>query len=329
VFANIHDDRGFEVAVAVEVHGADPRAAFERFYAERMRNSDVWLQFYTVGGDADRFSGSVDATAGTYRRLGIVRSGLPDDFVIVQSSADLDEVRQRKRRGLVLTIEGSAPFGHDLGNLENFHRLGLRSVCLTWFRANQLGDGVGEPRNAGLTKFGRQAVARMEELGLLIDLSQSSASTVADVLGCTERPLIASHSNAAGNYKHVRNLEDDVLRELARRGGIIGLTSYPAHVGSGNVGIREFAEHVVYVSSVTGHETPALGLNIMAGSEQLERRFLGGADIEITTLFLPELEDIGELGHLPPELRDAGLSEQAVKAVCFENAFRVVEGALS
>jgi membrane dipeptidase len=328
LFANIHDDRGFEVAVAVEHHGADPRSAFERLYAERMRNSDVWLQFYTVGGDADRFSGSVDATAGTYRRLGIVRSGLPDDFVIVQSKRDLHAVRNRERRGLVLTIEGSAPFGHDLRNLENFHQLGLRSVCLTWFRANQLGDGVGEPRNAGLTKFGKQAIIRMGELGLLIDLSQSSASTVSDVLDCTQQPLIASHSNAAGYYKHVRNLDDDVLRELARRGGIIGLTSYPAHLGSGDVSIRDFAEHVAYVSSVAGDETPALGLNIMAGNEQVERRFLGGADIEITTLFLPGLEDIGKLGQLPPELQAAGLSQEAVKGVSFENAFRVVEGTL-
>lgn len=325
-FANIHDDRGLEVAVVVETGTADPKTAFEDIYGARLRNSDVWLQFYTVGGDGERFSGSVDATAGTYRRLGTLWSGLPDDVVVVRGAHDLEAVRQRKKRGIVLTIEGAAPIAYDLSTLENFYRLGLRSVCLTWFRGNQVGDGVGEQRNAGLTNFGRQALAKMEDLKLLIDISQCSQRTLADVLECTSRPLIASHSNAAGRYQHVRNLSDEVLKEIGSRGGVVGLTTYPAHVGSGHVTLGDFAEHVAYVCQVAGDHVPALGLNIMAGSDAVERRFLGGADIEMTSLHLPGIDDISSLGNVVDALRSRGLSEGSIDAVCWGNAVRVVSG---
>jgi membrane dipeptidase len=293
-----------------------------------MRAADVALQFYTVGGDAERFSGNVDGTAGTYRRMGILWSALPDDFVVVGSLADLELVLRKEKWGIVLTIEGAGPVGYELSTLENLYHLGLRSVCLTWFRANQVGDGVGESRNAGLTSFGRRLIAKLDELNMIIDVSQSSERTVREVLEVSGRPLIASHSNAAGVYPHVRNLPDDVIREIGARGGVVGLTTYPAHVGRADVGLDDFIDHIIHVCEVAGENVPALGLNIMAGSDAVEQRFLGAANIEMTSLHLPQVRDLNDLPCLVDALAARGVSEKAVAAICFGNVVRVLRESL-
>lgn len=324
MFANVHDDRSLEVAMAVEGNVAPPSRAFEDIYAHRMREADVWLQFYTVGGDAERFSGNVDCTAGTYRRLGIAWSGLPEDFVIVQSRDDLSSVQRKERRGVVLTVEGAAPIGHDRATLENFYRLGLRSVCLTWFRANQAGDGVGEPRGGGLTNFGQRLISMLDELGIVIDISQCAERTAREVLEVSSRAVIASHSNAAAVHPHARNLPDDIIREIGARGGVVGLTTYPAHVGPAPVGVDKFAEHVSHVCDIAGEGAAALGLNIMASSDAVERNFLGPAGIEMTSLHLPGVGDLDGLPLLVDALARQGLSTQAIEAVCSGNAFRAL-----
>lgn len=329
-YANLHDDLGFEVARRVELGEPDAGAIFEEIYHPRMKQGGLNLQFYTVGGDAPRFCGSEDLLRGTLRRIELIRRIVAErpEYRLVEEAADLAWTKEPGHVGLVLTIEGAAPIGLDLGVLHALARLGLRSVCLMWFRANQVGDGVGEARAAGLTTFGRELVRAMNRLGLLIDVAQAAPSTIDDVLAESNSPIVASHCNAQGLFPHVRNLSDDHIRAIAQGGGLIGLTSYPAHVGRGAVELEDFLRHVDYVSELVGPQHVSLGLNIIAGSFEEETRFFERSRIEYAELWLNGLQDVHALPTLEQALRARGYDERAIAGIMGENLRRLVAGML-
>jgi membrane dipeptidase len=334
--ANLHDDRGFDVSVAVERGEATPAEAFDAHYRWRMQ--DLALQFYTVGGDSVVFSGDADRLAGALRRLDHLRRALDhdDEFVVVEHSEDLDLVEAGTRRGLVLTIEGGAALGSaDTSVLRTLYRLGLRSVNLLWFRANALGDGLAESRGAGLTDFGREVVREMNRLGMLPDVTQSSRAACADVLAEATVPVIASHSNAAGQHDHPRNLTDDELRAIAATGGLVGLNGFPAVVGGDDPGIDDLLAHVRYIAELVGPEHVCLGLNIIptAVDEGTGRRDAVGVSASHASggrasRHLPDVPDVTAAPAIIARMAELGFDEATIDLVAFGNVARVLRSVL-
>lgn len=327
--ANLHDDLGFEVARRAEL-GEDPGAVFGEVYDPRMRVGDVGLQFYTVGGDVPRFCGSEELLRGVLRRIDLITeiTKKRSDYQIIRAPADLDDARRRTIKALVLTLEGVLPVGYDLGVLRMLRALGLRSVCLMWFRANQVGDGVGEQRNGGLTSFGRELVMEANRLGLLVDLAQASAHTIDDVLAMTRAPVVASHCNAVSVYPHPRNLSDEHIQGIARTGGTVGVTSYPAHVGPGKPSFEDFLRHVLHIVDLVGPQHVSMGLNIIAGSFEEETRFFDRSGIDYANLWLEGLEDVTRLPSVRRSLLSQGLAPTDVDAVMGENIVRILKLAM-
>ena len=125
-----------------------------------------------------------------------------------------------------LTIEEGGVLKGELANLRNFHRLGVRLLTLTWNYPNEIGfpNALPECRDKGLTEFGREVVAEMNRLGMLVDVSHLSDQGFFDVAETSVRPFVASHSNARKITGHARNLTDEMIRVLAEKGGVTGLT---------------------------------------------------------------------------------------------------------
>jgi len=329
--ANMHDDLSFEVLKQVEDEGVEPYAALSERYTKRMVDAGLQLQGFTVGGDAPRFCGGQDLNAGVIRRLDITQRAVDasdGEYVIVRSTGDLAALESGDRRGLLLTIEGSQPCGDDLSMLRTFFNLGLRSVCLVWFKANQVGDGVGEKRLAGLTNFGRQFVNEMNSLGMLIDVAQATEQTFWDVLETSTKPIVASHSNAAGKYAHVRNLTDAQLKALGQAGGLICMTTYPAHISAGIPSIDDYVDQLLYAIDFVGPEHVALGLNIIGGAPELEKKFFQKAKIEQTNLWLDGLEDVDKLPRLRARLQSRGVDPETMSLISGGNIVRVLQDVL-
>jgi len=126
-----------------------------------------------------------------------------------------------------LGIEGGHAIEDSLATLRMFHRLGVRVMTLTWWNNTDWADGSGDkPKHHGLTDFGRQVVREMNRLGMVIDVSHVSDKTFFDVLKVTTRPVIASHSCVRAICDHHRNLSDEMLKALAKNGGVIGINYY-------------------------------------------------------------------------------------------------------
>ena len=156
---------------------------------------------------------------------------LADTAPEVELATTAAEVREAAGRGhvaVLMGVEGGHAIENSLEKLETFYRRGVRYMTLTWNNGNDWAGASMDPvRTGGLTPLGGQVVRRMNELGMLVDLSHVSDSTVADVLAVTTRPVIASHSCCRALAAHPRNLTDDQLRAIARNGGVVGINFFP------------------------------------------------------------------------------------------------------
>lgn len=327
--ANIHGDYGIEFALDREERGG--RGIVGREYVPKLRTGGVDFEFYTVGGDHRIFTQDDDLTRGTLRSLDHAIHELEletDQCVITRSRQDIDEARRQGKIAFLLTIEGAAPIQRDLSLLRTFYRLGLRSVILTWFRSNPSADGVGELRNGGLTNFGREVVGEMNRLGMVIDVCQCAPATIADVLDASSAPVICSHANASGQYPHVRNLTDSQIKQIAAGGGVVGLTSFPAHIGQGRVTIEHFLDHFDYVYNLVGDDHISVGLNVVVHKASKAQNFYVNSDIEYTDLWLPGLEDVDQLENLTAGLVRRGYAEASIRKILGDNILRVLDEVL-
>jgi membrane dipeptidase len=141
------------------------------------------------------------------------------------------EVRAAAARGhvaVLMGVEGGHAIENSLENLEAFYDRGVRYMTLTWNNGNDWsGASMDSARHGGLSDLGRRVVRRMNELGMLVDLSHVSDTTFRDVLEVATKPLIASHSCCRALASHPRNLTDDQLRAIAQQGGLVGINFFP------------------------------------------------------------------------------------------------------
>ncbi len=170
------------------------------------------------------------------------------------------QIRRLHRAGkvaAVLSIENGDAIEDDLGRIAAFYRVGVRMMSLTWNPSNRLADGAMEHRLGGLTRFGRRAVRRMQELGMIVDVSHLSEKSFWDVHKITRGPIIASHSDAAAVQPHPRNLSNAQIRALAGRGGVIGINFYPQFLGEPS--LERVATHIDHMVKQGGIGCVAMG----------------------------------------------------------------------
>jgi membrane dipeptidase len=335
--ANLHDDRGFDVSHAVETGAATPADAFAEHYAWRME--ELALQFYTVGGDSPLFTGGSDPLPGALRRLEHVRTAVEahPDFVIVERASDLDLVVSGARKGLVLTIEGGAALGDsDTSILRTLHRLGLRSLNLLWFRANALGDGLGESRGGGLTGFGREVLTESCRLGILPDVSQASERTTDEIIEASTVPVIASHSNARTVHAEPRNLSDTQIRAIAATDGVIGLNGFPRLVGPDDPDVDQLIDHALHIIELVGPDHVCFGLNIIPAAMDVgagSGHAVAGSASHSTgegraRRHLPSVPDVTALPGVIDRLAQRGVDAETIDRIAFGNVERVLRTVL-
>ena len=148
----------------------------------------------------------------------------PDQIELATTAADVQRIARAGKIAAVLTLEGGHQIADDLAVLRVYHRLGIRAMTLTHFRNNHWADAsTDRPEHNGLTDFGRQVVREMNRLGMIVDISHVSDKTFYDTLETTTKPVIASHSSCRVLSDVPRNMSDEMIRALARNGGVISI----------------------------------------------------------------------------------------------------------
>jgi membrane dipeptidase len=152
----------------------------------------------------------------------------PDRLTLVLTPQDANAARN-ERTGVLIAIEGGYAIEDDLVLLREFYRAGVRLMTLTHWTATDWADASGDPKpvHGGLTDFGKEVVAQMNRLGMIIDVSHAADSTFWDVLKCSSAPVVASHSCCRALAPHFRNLSDEMLKALAEKSGVVGINFWP------------------------------------------------------------------------------------------------------
>jgi membrane dipeptidase len=150
-----------------------------------------------------------------------------DLVVPVRSVAGARRAKERRQIGIVMTLEACTAIENEIDRLDVLYGLGIRSCGLVYSDGNQAGGGLAEPRDGGLTRFGRRAVRRMNDLGMLVDLAHAGDQTSLDAIGFSNVPTVISHAGARGLWPISRMKPDDVIRACAAGGGLIGIEAAP------------------------------------------------------------------------------------------------------
>lgn len=222
-----------------------------------------------------------------------------------RNAEDIKRVCDEKGTGIILTVEGGAVLGGDLSKLQTIYDMGVRMMTLTWNGRNELGDGIGETADGGLTDFGRECVHEMERLGIIVDISHAGERLFWNVAEITTKPFVASHSNIRAVTPHRRNLTDEQFRELIRRGGITGLNFCGEFLNKNktNANLYDIIKHAEYFLSLVDEKNIAMGGD------------LDGADIPTDMLGIESMHELNDMfvKHFGQELTDA---------IFFGNAYR-------
>src|SRR5262245_4880464 len=200
---------------------------------ERMKKGGMTAEFFSLyvkpwyvdhGGSARRTLDMIDSVYRAVERH-------PRDLMFATSVADIRRAKRQGKIAALMGIEGGHAIENSLPTLREFYRLGVRYMTLTWNNTNNWADaGRGERKHNGLSDFGKEVVREMNRLGMLVDVSHVSDETMSDALDVSTAPIIASHSSARALSNVPRNIPDELLKRIAKNGGVVQVNFYSVFV---------------------------------------------------------------------------------------------------
>lgn len=192
----------------------------------------------------------------------------PDEYVLAATVDDIEHARATGRLAVGFDIEGANAIADQPSLVGLYYDLGVRWMLLAYNRNNRVGGGC-QDEDPGLTTFGREVVAEMERVGMQVCCSHTGHRTVRDVLAMASRPIVFSHSNASAIRAHPRNIPDDLIRDCAAAGGVVGINGIATFLGDGDDLAELFARHVDHVVQLVGPLHVALGLDYVFDTQEL------------------------------------------------------------
>jgi membrane dipeptidase len=245
-------------------------------------------------------------------------------FFIIDSKSDLDRLKPNGPVGIMLHLEGAKPLAGQLSMLEIYYRLGIRSMHLAWYGRNEVADSTSDPNPGGLTKFGRDVIEAMNELGMLIDLSHVAEPSFYDAITVSKYPVVASHSNARTLANNPRNLRDDQIKAVASTGGLVGIVFYPSFVRKESPTIEDIINHIDYVKDIVGVDHVGIGPDFVDYAPELILGDVVTKGLTVNTRFPRDAEDVTKMTNLTNGLLKRGYTEGEIKKIYGSNFLRVL-----
>ena len=254
-----------------------------------------------------------------------------DRFAICKRFAEIRRARAANKIALLITMEGVEPLGEDLNLLRVFYELGVRAVGLTHARRNAAGSGgifaaSGSPRD-GLTAFGRDVVRECERLGIIVDLAHINPKGFEDIVDLTTKPLIVSHTNARKFYDIERNINDEQIKAIGQRGGVVGLNAILVSPNPEESTLDHYIDHIEHVIGLAGIDGVGIGFDFCEYLfEQLPPSVVQELAAKLTTPhFIPDLTNHSHARNLTRKLIERGFSDEQIEKIVYRNWMRILE----
>jgi membrane dipeptidase len=318
----------------------------------RLREGNIGAQFWSAYVPAES-AHTKTAVRETLEQIDVIHRLVriyPDTFAMALTADDVVRVRKQGKIASLIGVEGGHSIDNSLAVLRSLYNLGARYMTLTHSETLDWADSAtDEPRHHGLTPFGEEVVHEMNRLGMLVDISHVSAETMHHVLKVTRAPVIASHSSAFALCPHPRNVPDDVLRLVAKNGGVIMVNFYPGFltpegaralkdVGKVYKELKkryandaEFKE--AYAQWKAEHPVPGASIHDVADHIEHIIKVAGvdhvglGSDYDGINAVPRQLEDVSRYPYLTQELLNRGHSRDAILKILGGNVLRVLRAA--
>ena len=325
----------------------------------RMKEGGLDAVFFSIWVPSDVTG--LPAVKRTLDQIDAVREAVrthPDALVLATTVADVRRAAAERKIAALMGIEGGHMIDDNLRLLRNYAALGVRYMTLTHFKNNNFADSsTDKPAHNGLTAFGQEVVREMNRLGMMIDISHVADKTFFDVLALTTTPVLASHSSCRAIANHPRNMSDDMLRALAKNGGVI-MINYHAAFLSEEFRVASEKQRGDVVSALSAmskkcggdeacstlqgerldHEAMAKGVLPRVSWEKIVEHIdhavkiagvdhVGlGSDFDGATMPLG-MEDVSKLPRITDALLSKGYSPPDVEKILGGNILRVMEAA--
>jgi membrane dipeptidase len=263
----------------------------------------------------------------------------PAHWTMIRIHSDLDRAKRERKIGIMMGFQDTACLGAELDRIETFRRLGVRTIQLTYNNRGLYGDGCLEPANAGLSKLGRAAVAKMNKLGVAVDLSHCGQRTTAEAIEASCKPVLFTHTGCYAVHAHPRNKEDRELRAMADRGGVAGIYSMPYLVASPISPSREHVlQHLDHALKICGTDHVGIGsdgiLDTYPDTPETKKAFQENIDSrkkqgiaapeEDRPPYSPDLNRTDRLEIIATGLSRQGYSSDVIEKVLGKNFYRAL-----
>ncbi|KAM0417082.1 hypothetical protein ACHAPT_012920 [Fusarium lateritium] len=286
---------------------------------QRLRQGLVGGQFWSVYVDCDErqthFEDPSWIVRDTLEQIDVTRrlvQKYPDHLQFCETSSCVRDAFKAGRIASMIGIEGGHQTGGSIAGIRQMYNLGARYITLTHNCDNAFAIAASTVsaggQDSGLSPLGREAVKEMNRIGMMVDLAHVSHQTMRDVLGVTRSPVIFSHSGAYAIHPHLRNVPDDVLRQLRLNRGIVMVVFLNRflHEKPKQASIHDVADHIFHIAQVCGWECVGLGAD-----------FFGMANVPIG------LEDVSKYPSLLEILLQRGATDEQIRLLAGENILRV------
>ena len=281
---------------------------------ERLEKGGCMAQFFSVFMVPQPIEADSDDDGYINALMEIFHASLSDKLALAKNLQDYRRNREAGKISGFLTLEDGRAVRGSMQRLERFYEKGIRLITLTWNYANCFGSPNSfdaAVMTQGLTPFGKDAVRRMQELGMLVDVSHLSDGGFWDVAEICKEPFVASHSNCRALNPHPRSMSDEMIRTLADRGGVMGVNFCPnflrKNVRENTSRIEDLVRHLRHMVNVGGLECAAIGSDLDGIEGKLE---IGSAD-QMPLLF--------------QAMERAGFHESEIERIAWKNAERMLE----
>ncbi len=250
-----------------------------------------------------------------------------------------DDVRlahNTNRTAVFFGFQNPSPIEDDIDLVQIVHTLGVRFMQLSYNNQSLLATGCYEAEDPGITRMGKQIIAEMNRVGLVIDMSHSAQRSTLEAMEISERPIAITHANPAFWHPALRNKSDDVLRALGQSGGMLGFSAYPHHLKDKSAcTLESFCEMIARTAELMGPENIGIGTDLCQGhpDSEVEWMRVGRWTKEIdygegskSNAGFPDMpswfRDNRDFGNIENGLRATGLSEAEVSGVMGGNWLR-------
>jgi membrane dipeptidase len=252
-------------------------------------------------------------------------------LTLATTAADFRRAKQEGRIALVLITQAMDMLEKDAQRVRVLHRLGFRILGVCYTFANLLGCGCGELNDGGLTFYGKDVIAAINELPMMVDVSHAGHQTSLDAVELARAPVV-THANAYAVTPNDRNKKDAVIETVVSKGGVIGLNALPRTVSATRATLEGMLDHVDYITKKFGMQAMGLGLDYVEGFKKaghilpqsvrnrtLRPDIFGSVDDFLNLDYAADLERIEKLPNLTRGLLARGYSDENVRRILGEN----------